>query len=59
MTPSPDLRDLVADLRERLATARLVTAVEDGFIIPEVGQLQDYLDFLDVKEKFGVHGDSA
>jgi CRP-like cAMP-binding protein len=44
---------------KRLATARLVTAVEDGFIIPEVGQLQDYLDFLDVKEKFGVHGDSA
>lgn len=44
---------------QRLATARLVTAVEDGFIIPEVGQLQDYLDFLDVKEKFGVHGDQA
>jgi CRP-like cAMP-binding protein len=43
----------------RLATARLVTAVPDGFIIPEVGQLQDYLDFLDVKEKFGVHGDPA
>lgn len=44
---------------KRLATARLVTAVEGGFIIPEVGQLQDYLEFLDVKEKFGVHGDSA
>jgi CRP/FNR family cyclic AMP-dependent transcriptional regulator len=44
---------------KRLATARLVTAVEGGFIIPEVGQLQDYLEFLDVKEKYGVHGDSA
>jgi len=49
----------VEQVLERLATARLVTAVSDGFIIPEVGQLQDYLDFLDVKEKFGVHGDSA
>jgi len=44
---------------KRLATARLVTVVEGGFIIPEVGQLQDYLEFLDVKEKFGVHGDNA
>lgn len=49
----------VEQVLERLATARLVTSVPDGFIIPEVGQLQDYLDFLDVKEKFGVHGDSA
>jgi len=44
---------------KRLAQARLVTTVEDGFIIPKVGQLQDYLDFLDVKEKFGDDGDSA
>ncbi len=49
----------VEQVLERLATARLVTVVADGFIIPEVGQLQDYLEFLDVKEKYGVHGDSA
>jgi CRP/FNR family cyclic AMP-dependent transcriptional regulator len=49
----------VSQVLDRLATARLVTVVEDGFIIPEVGQLQDYLEFLDVKEKYGVHGDSA
>jgi len=28
--------------------------VPDGFLIPQVGRLQDYLDFLDVKEKFGT-----
>lgn len=49
----------VEQVLKRLATARLVTAVEDGFIIPEVGRLQDYLDFLDVKEKFGVNDESA
>ena len=39
---------------DRLAQARLVTPLSDGFLIPQVGRLQDYLDFLDVKEKFGT-----
>ena len=52
--PLAEVQDVIA----RLAQARLVTVVDDGFIIPQVGQLQDYLDFLDVKERFGDHGDS-
>ncbi len=46
--------DQVERVVERLVQARLVTPVSDGFVIPQVGRLQDYLDFLDVKEKFGT-----
>jgi len=35
----------------RLARARLVTTMEQGFLIPQVGRLQEYLDFLDAREK--------
>lgn len=48
--PVKEVRQVV----ERLAQARLVNPEPDGFLIPQVGRLQDYLDFLDVKEKFGV-----
>jgi CRP/FNR family transcriptional regulator, cyclic AMP receptor protein len=47
-------RPEVEEVLERLGRARLVTAVEDGFIIPQVGRLQEYLEFLEMKEKFGV-----
>jgi CRP/FNR family transcriptional regulator, cyclic AMP receptor protein len=43
----------VEEVLERLGRARLVTAVEDGFIIPQVGRLQEYLEFLEIREKFG------
>lgn len=44
----------VGTVVERLAKARLVTAVEQGFLIPQVGRLQDYLDFLDAREKMAA-----
>jgi len=48
--PLPEVKSVL----DRLARGRLVTPVPDGFLIPQVGRLQDYLDFLDVKEKFGT-----
>lgn len=59
----------VADVLERLAQAKLIQAAvyeadlmgvapgdEDagGYVIPEVGRLQDFLEFLEMKERFGA-----
>jgi CRP/FNR family transcriptional regulator, cyclic AMP receptor protein len=46
--------DEVKEVLERLARARLVSPVENGFIIPQVGRLQEYLEFLEMREQFGV-----
>ncbi len=49
----------VAEIMERLASASLVMNAEDagipgtGYVIPEVGRLLDFLEFLELKEKFG------
>jgi CRP-like cAMP-binding protein len=49
----------VAEIMERLASASLVMSAEDagipgsGYVIPEVGRLLDFLEFLELKEKFG------
>jgi len=49
----------VADILERLYSARLVIHAEDagisgpGYVIPEVGRLLDFLEFLELKERFG------
>ena len=38
----------------RLERSRLISAVpEGGFLVAEVGRLQDFLDFLEMKERFG------
>lgn len=38
----------------RLERARLVTRLDEGrFLIAEVGKLQDFLDFLEMKERYG------
>ena len=50
--PEKEVRLIV----ERLAQARLIRAEPDGFLIPQVGRLQDYLDFLDTKNKFSQTG---
>ena len=57
----------VAEVMERLAQAKLACAYEPpegpiegegecdhGFVIPEVGRLQDFLEFLEMKERFGT-----
>lgn len=49
----------VAEIMERLASASLVMNAEDagisgsGYVVPEVGRLLDFLEFLELKEKFG------
>ncbi len=50
----------VTEVVERLRSARLVMLAEDagiegeGFIVPEVGRLLEFLEFLNLKDRFGV-----
>ena len=50
----------VSDVVDRLRAARLVLLAEDagiegpGFIVPEVGRLLEFLEFLNLKERFGA-----
>lgn len=44
----PEEVDLVVD---RLADHRLLLRREDGFVVPEVGRLVDFLEFLEMKER--------
>ena len=50
----------VIDVVDRLRAARLVLAAQDagidgdGFIVPEVGRLQEFLEFLNLKDRFGA-----
>jgi CRP-like cAMP-binding protein len=50
----------VAEVVERLRNARLVLLAEDagidgsGFIVPEVGRLLEFLEFLNLKDRFGA-----
>jgi CRP-like cAMP-binding protein len=45
--------DEVRDLVDRLAKGRLLTPLTPrGFLISEVGRLQDFLEFLEMKERF-------
>jgi CRP/FNR family transcriptional regulator, cyclic AMP receptor protein len=50
----------VIDVIERLRAARLVLAAGDagiegdGFIVPEVGRLLEFLEFLNLKDRFGA-----
>ncbi len=47
--------DEVSEVIDKLEQARLVVKTEDGgFILPEVGKLQDFLEFLEMKERFGT-----
>jgi CRP/FNR family cyclic AMP-dependent transcriptional regulator len=42
----------VAEIVERLSRARLLSKRARGFVIPEVGRLQDFLEFLEMKDRF-------
>ncbi|MGE0545456.1 MAG: Crp/Fnr family transcriptional regulator [Kofleriaceae bacterium] len=50
----------VTEVVERLRSARLVLLAEDagieghGFIVPEVGRLLEFLEFLNLKDRFGA-----
>ncbi|MCA9676886.1 MAG: Crp/Fnr family transcriptional regulator [Kofleriaceae bacterium] len=49
----------VAEIMERLESASLVMHAEDagipgaGYVVPEVGRLLEFLEFLELKERFG------
>jgi len=51
--------DEVSDVLQRLASARLVVhaseaGIDDhGYVIPEVGRLLEFLEFLELKDRFG------
>jgi CRP-like cAMP-binding protein len=45
-----------ADVQEavgKTAKARIVTLVPEGVLVPDAGKMQKYLDFLEMKERFG------
>jgi CRP-like cAMP-binding protein len=44
--------DVVAEVLGRLANARLLVQADHGLIVPEVGKLADFLEFLEMKERF-------
>ena len=50
----------VNDVVDRLRAARLLLLTEDagidgdGFIVPEVGRLLEFLEFLNLKDRFGA-----
>ena len=50
----------VIDVVDRLRATRLVLMAEDagidgdGFIVPEVGRLQEFLEFLNLRDRFGA-----
>jgi hypothetical protein len=50
----------VLEVIDRLRDARLVLLAEDagiegdGFIVPEVGRLLEFLEFLNLKDRFGA-----
>jgi CRP-like cAMP-binding protein len=52
--------DEVADILQRLAMARLVVHASEvgiegpGYVIPEVGKLYEFLQFLELKERYGA-----
>ncbi len=52
-------RSEILEILQRLALARLVVHAEEagideeGFVIPELGRLQEFLEFLDLKDRFG------
>ncbi len=41
----------VADILARLADAKLVESTATGFVIPEVGKLAEYLEFLELRDQ--------
>jgi CRP-like cAMP-binding protein len=51
--------DEVADILQRLALARLVMHASEagiegpGYVVPEVGRLLEFLEFLELKERYG------
>jgi hypothetical protein len=43
----------VSDAVQRVAKAKILGVVPEGVVVPDLGKMQKYLEFLEMKEKFG------
>src|SRR5947209_1317635 len=43
----------VQEAVNKTAKARIIAVVPEGVVVPDTGKMQKYLDFLEMKEKFG------
>jgi CRP-like cAMP-binding protein len=43
----------VCQVLERLAKSHLVEGIEGGFLLPEVGRLGEFLEFLELRQRYG------
>src|SRR5262249_5620821 len=45
--------DQVCQILDRLSRSRLVEGIQGGFMLPEVGRLDEFLEFLELRDRFG------
>jgi hypothetical protein len=43
----------VQEAVNKTAKARIINVVPEGVVVPDTGKMQKYLDFLEMKERFG------
>ena len=46
-------KDEVQEAVSKTAKARIIAVVPEGIVVPDVGKMQKYLEFLEMKERFG------
>src|SRR5438876_11382382 len=45
--------EAVQQALDKIAKARIIQLVPEGVVVPDVGKMQKYLEFLEMKERFG------
>src|SRR5437763_2715965 len=46
-------KDEVQEAVSKTAKARIIAVVPEGVVVPDTGKMQKYLEFLEMKERFG------
>jgi hypothetical protein len=46
-------REEVQEAITKTAKARIIAVVPEGIVVPDLGKMQKYLEFLEMKERFG------
>jgi hypothetical protein len=46
---APEVQEAV----NKTAKARIIALVPEGVVVPDTGKMQKYLEFLEMKERFG------
>jgi CRP-like cAMP-binding protein len=46
-------REEIKEAVSKTAKARIIAVVPEGVVVPDTGKMQKYLDFLEMKERFG------